>query len=221
MDSKKENIKSIPEPTLRRLPLYCNLLKSIPKGDGQSISSTIIGRELGLDPTQVRKDIAFTGIIGKPKTGYDVQELFDTLETFLGWRNIRDTFLVGAGNLGSALMGFNPFEEYGVRIVAAFDIDPGKIGTAIQGKQVLPLEKLPNLAERMHIKLGILTTPALIAQEVTDIMISGGIRGIWNFSQVVLNVPDGVIVQSENLFSSLSVLSQRLTATLSKESHKK
>lgn len=214
MDANFTPLRGIPEPSLRRLPSYCQLLKRIACEESELISCTRIGQELNLDPTQVRKDIAFTGIVGKPKIGYNIRELHDAIETFLGWKNVRDTFLVGAGNLGSALLGYRPFEQYGVRIVAAFDVDPCKIGTTVHGKEVFGIEKLPDLASRLHIRLGILTTPAEVAQQVTEVMVASGIRGIWNFAPVGLNVPADVIVQSENLFSSLSVLSSRLTASL-------
>jgi len=140
--------------------------------------------------------------------------VIEELERFLGWNNINDAFLVGAGSMGSALLGYRKFEQCGLKIVTAFDLDPSKIGTKIHGKHVLPLEKLPNLARRMHILIGIITVPAAEAQAVADLMVEGGIRAIWNFAPIRLHTPAHVIVHNEDLYCSLATLSQKLFATL-------
>lgn len=209
-----ENPMRIPEPTLRRLPSYHHLL-TVLAGDGmQSVSCSVIGRALNLDPTQVRKDIAITGIEGKPKVGYDIYDLMHSIENFLGWNNPKQAFLVGVGNLGQAILGYQQFNRYGMDIVAAFDADPGKVGKDYYGREVLPLEKLANLARRMHVLIGIVAVPKEAAQFVADQMVAGGIQAIWNFAPVGLDVAPGVIVQNEDLFASLAVLSNRLaTAT--------
>lgn len=202
--------KHIPEPTLRRLPGYHHLL-TILAGEGQEyVSCSVIGRALSLDPTQVRKDIAVTGIEGKPKVGYDLSELMGAIENFLGWNNPTQAFLAGVGHLGQALLGAQQFNKYGMDIVAAFDVDPKKIGKNIQGREVLPLEKLANLARRMHVVMGIIAVPAESAQYVADQMVAGGVQAIWNFAPVALNTVPNVIVQNEDLFASLAVLSNRL-----------
>ena len=120
----------------------------------------MIGLDLNLVPVQVRKDLQYTGIVGKPKTGYAVPELIAAIETFLGWNNVNEAFLAGAGNLGTALLGHERFSNFGLRIVAAFDTDPEKVGQWVHGKMVLPLDKLADLAKRMSIHLGIITAPA-------------------------------------------------------------
>ncbi|RJP65697.1 MAG: redox-sensing transcriptional repressor Rex [Ignavibacteriales bacterium] len=204
-------LKPIPEPALRRLPVYLQLLKSLQERNINEVSTTVFADTLNLDPTQVRKDIAYTGMIGKPKVGYDVNELIDTIESYLNWNNLTDAFLAGTGNLGSAILGYDALKKYGINIVAAFDNDPAKIETKIQGIEVLPIRKLTNLAERMHIKVGILTVPAQAAQEVAAHMVDGGIIAIWNFAPVSLSVPKDIIVENAGFSTSLAVLSRKLT----------
>jgi redox-sensing transcriptional repressor len=206
--------KIISEPSLKRLPLYHRFLKEWQAAGRETVSCTDIGRDLDLDPTQVRKDLESIGAVGRPRIGYTVAGVIEALELFLGWNNVHDAFLVGAGSMGSALLGYRKFEQCGLKIVAAFDLDPSKIGTRIHGKHVLALEKLPNLAERMHILIGIITVPAAEAQGVADLMVAGGIRAIWNFAPVRLRVPEPVIVHNEDLYCSLASLSQKLLQSL-------
>ena len=200
-----------PEPALRRLPTYHRFLKRL-QGQGRAaVSCTHIADDLALDPTQVRKDLALTGIVGRPKVGYEVPALIAAIEHFLGWDNTTEAFLAGAGSLGTALMGYEGFREHGLDIVAAFDVDDAKVGQLIHGKRVMPVRKLPDLAQRMHIHLGIITTPADSAQQIADLMIEGGIKGLWNFAPVSLKVPADIIVENVQLSSSLAVLSRKLS----------
>lgn len=206
--------KPVSEPTLKRLPLYHRFLKEWEATGHATVSCTDIGQELALDPTQVRKDLESIGVAGRPRIGYVVATVTGELEHFLGWNNLHDAFLVGAGSMGSALLGYHKFEQCGLKIVTAFDQDPSKIGAAIHGKHVLPLAKLPRLAQRMHILIGILTVPAAAAQSVTDLMVQGGIRAIWNFAPIRLHTPPHVIVHNEDLYCSLVALSQKLFVAL-------
>jgi redox-sensing transcriptional repressor len=201
---------SIPQPSLRRLPQYHHYLVEQEAKGITRISCSVIGHDLGLVPVQVRKDLQYTGIIGKPKTGYSVSELIMSIESFLGWNNVNEAFLVGVGNLGTALLGHERFTQFGLKIVAAFDTDPAKIGKWIHEKAVLPLDKLADLAPRMSIHLGIITTPAHMAQAVADEMVRGGIKAIWNFAPVKLKVPEDIIVHNEDLYSTLASLSWKL-----------
>lgn len=200
----------IPQASLRRLPQYHHYLIELGTKGVQQISCSVIGRDLGCVPVQVRKDLQYTGIVGKPKTGYAVSELIQAIETFLGWNNVNEAFLVGAGNLGTALLGHERFSKFGLRIVAAFDSDPDKIGKHVHEKLVLPMEKFPDLARRMGIHLGILTTPAEAAQSVADEMVKAGILAIWNFTPCTLRVPPEIFVHNEDLYSSLASLSWKL-----------
>jgi redox-sensing transcriptional repressor len=201
---------SIPQPSLRRLPGYHHYLVELEAKGVTRVSCSAIGRDLNCIPVQVRKDLQYTGIIGKPKTGYAVRELIQAIETFLGWNNVNEAFLVGVGHLGTALLGHEKFSRFGMRVVAAFDTDPAKVGQWIHETAVLPLEKLGDLARRMSIHLGIITAPAEVAQAVADEMVKAGIQAIWNFAPVTLKLPEHIIVHNEDLYSSLASLSWKL-----------
>ena len=209
--------RRIPEASLRRLPVYHRILQEMAAAGLQSVSCSSIGKALNLDPTQVRKDIEATGLTGKPKVGYTVAALAHGIADFLGWNNTKDAFLAGAGSLGSALLGYERFRQYGVNIVAAFDTDPARIDQQIHGKAVLNLDKLAGLARRMHIHLGVIATPAPAAQLVADLMVEGGIRAIWNFAPIHLRVPPSVILQNEDLYRSLASLSFKLEQRMADE----
>jgi redox-sensing transcriptional repressor len=220
-DMVEGSIKAIPEPTLRRLPVYYQYLKKVQAEKKlESISCTQIGNDLNVQPIQVRKDLQIADAVGKPKTGYSISELLGTIEDFLGWNNTTDAYLVGVGNLGSALLNYQGFREYGLNIIAGFDSDKAKVGTEIGGKKILDVSKLPGMIKRMSIKIGILTVPANLAQELADLMVKAGIHAIWNFSPVKISVPRDVIVQHENLASSLVVLSKKLATGLKQKPKK-
>jgi redox-sensing transcriptional repressor len=170
------------------------------------VSGTLIAQELGLEPIQVRKDLAITGIIGKPKKGYPVHTLIDAIERFLGWNSVQDVVLVGAGNLGSALMGHREFRLHGLHIVAAFDQNPEKAGTTIHGVKVLPLDNIEAEIRKLGVQAAILTIHSDDAQKTADILIKAGIRGIWNFTAVKLRGPETVAVQNEDLSSGYAML---------------
>lgn len=197
-------------PTLKRLPLYLRLLRQMKEQGKEYASGAVVARELDLDPIVVRKDLAVTGAVGRPRLGFPLDEIIFAIEDFLGWSNTSDAFLVGVGNLGRALLGYKGFEQYGMKIVAAFDSNPEIIGTKVHGKPIMDVSKMPAMAKRMHVQIGVLTVTASVAQGVANMMIEGGIRGIWNFTPTTLDVPDNVILQREELASSLAVLSHRL-----------
>lgn len=196
--------------SLRRLPLYYRLGQQLLAAGIGNVSSSVIGRDLSLDPTQVRKDLEAIGLAGKPKVGFGVADLLRGIETFLGWNRPKEAVLAGAGSLGSALLRYDRFKEYGITIVAAFDTDPHKIGVPIGGKEVFLLDSLPGRTLRMGTQLGIIATPPAAAQRVADLMVEGGIRAIWNFAPVHLRVPESVVLQNEDLCHSLASLSLKL-----------
>ncbi|MGK9475461.1 redox-sensing transcriptional repressor Rex [Melioribacter sp. OK-6-Me] len=202
---------TIPEPTLKRLPRYIDILKNLHNRSEKYVSSSYIASVLDLDPIQVRKDLSITGIIGKPKLGFEVEELLESLLSALNWNNKNEAFLVGTGSLGSALLGYKGFKEYGLEIVAAFDNDPKKIGKSIKGIKILPVNKLTEMAKRMHVHMGIITVPAEAAQEIAEKLIEGGVVGIWNFAPVHLKVPENIIVENAQLSQSLAVLTHKLS----------
>ena len=209
-----QGIRTVSEKALRRLPSYLRVLKRL-RAQGRDVASTThIATELGLDPTQVRKDIASTGIVGKPKVGYGIDELVESIEGLLNWNNTTEAFVVGAGDLGRALLGYRGFAGQGLNLVAAFDNDENRVGRQIHGKEVMPMSKLANLAERMKINMAVLTVPEEAAQQAADEIIDAGIIAIWNFTPAALSVPESVIVQNVDLSSDLAVLSARLAERL-------
>jgi redox-sensing transcriptional repressor len=200
----------VPEPSVRRLPIYYHLLQTLFAEGLTSVSATALGGRLQLDPTQVRKDLEVTGVTGKPKVGYNVSSLIRQIEEFLGWDRIKEAVLVGVGSLGTALLGYRKFRGFGLDLVAAFDEDPRKAGLNIAGTAVLPMEQLVGYCRRTAIRLAVITTPPAAAQSVANALVDGGIRAIWNFAPVHIHVPPTVLVQNEDLYRSLASLSFRL-----------
>lgn len=186
---------------INRLTLYHCLLKySAPENN--CISSVEIAELLHLDDSQVRKDIALCGVLGRQKQGYPVTELKQAIEKELGFSTRKEVFIVGAGNLGTALALFSDFKDYGIDVLALFDNDPQKIGQEVRGKRILALSKLENLISRISIKNIVLTVPPEEAQKVTDYAVKCGVQFIWNFTPVVLKVPQSVTIYYENVVSS-------------------
>lgn len=205
MDNDRR-ITPIPLPTLKRLPLYYQYVAKLMRGGVQDVSCSQIARDLGLVAVQVRKDLQVTGAVGRPKTGYPVRQLQRALASTLGYDNKTEMFLVGAGSLGRALMGYRRFQDYNIGIAAAFDRNEALVGTEVDEKPILPLSKFASLCSRMHVRFGVICVPAEEAQGIADLMVSSGIEAIWNFAPVNLQVPDTVIVHNENLTASLSIL---------------
>lgn len=212
MKKNKLSVQPImaPRPTIRRLPSYVNVIRKMKERGEKYVSCTDIGEELSLTAIQVRKDIEFTGIRGKPKVGYSIDSLIRTIENFLGWNRMDEAILVGSGNLGTALLGYDGFSAYGLKIVKAFDSDPLRIGNQYFEKEVLDVATIKEYIKENQIKICIITVPASVAQKIVDEVVKAGIRGIWNFAPTHLVVPDGIILQNENLAASLSVLTSQL-----------
>ena len=194
----------IPRATMGRLPAYLSLLRSLPK-ETRTISATAIARGLDLGEVQVRKDLSSVCNTGKPKIGYDTMELSECIEEALGTKAECEAVIVGAGRLGTALLGFGGFSEYGIRIHHAFDIKADADSGA-----VLPISALPSYCSLHQVEIGIITVPPEAAQTVADIMVKSGIRAIWCFAPVRLSLPEGVSVQYENMALSLAHLHQKI-----------
>ncbi|WP_251616190.1 redox-sensing transcriptional repressor Rex [Pumilibacter muris] len=204
--------------TISRLPVYLRFLRDKLKAGDENVSSTAIADELRLNPVQVRKDLALVSAeSGKPKLGFRVKELIEGIESFLGLCNTHDAVLCGVGSLGSTLLKYEGFKNYGLNIVAAFDTNAAVIGKKINGIAVLEYEALPKTVKRLNIKMGIITVPKSVAQNVADTMAQSGIRAIWNFAPVHLSMPEEVAVKYEDLAASLAVLGKKLEDTLRKE----
>ena len=201
--------------TLQRLPTYLNYLKSL--DDDGNISSTEIARALGLNDVQVRKDLSSVSSGGRPKVGYKIRGLILDLKEFLGYNAVNDAVMVGCGNLGRALMSYRGFREYGLRIVAGFDVSDDIVGEEVSGKPVLPLSGLPQYCRENGIRIGVITTPAQAAQKACDLLMEGGIKAVWNFAPAHITVGEGVLVQNENMACSLALLSKHLNEMLEEE----
>lgn len=202
--------KEISRATLKRLPTYLSYLKALPSEASANISATALAAGLHMGEVQVRKDLALVSDGGRPKIGYNREHLIADIENFLGYGNSNDAVLIGAGKLGRALLGYGGFAEYGLNIVAAFDANDTLIGTTNGGKPIMHLSRLSEVCQRYKIKIGIITVPAEYAQGVCDLLIENGILAIWNFAPKHLNVPDGILVQNENMAASLALLCKHL-----------
>ena len=203
--------RPIPKPSLARLPVYYRSLREAIATDLTNISSSELGRRAGVPAAQVRKDLSYLEQKGRPGVGYDAHELAGYLESYLGLVNEKEAALVGVGNLGQALVLYPGFGTYGLNIVVLFDNDPEKIGAQIGGRTIFDVDRLTNLMQRLGIQIGIVATPAGAAQEVVDAMIAGGVKAIWNFAPVRLEVPDDVFLKEEDLAASLAVLSHHIS----------
>ncbi|MBO6273732.1 redox-sensing transcriptional repressor Rex [bacterium] len=192
---------NIPDKAVNRLSLYHFILDDL-REDEQYISSTKIAQLLNIDDSQVRKDIKYLDNSGKCRVGYDVKKLKSAIEKKLGFKEQRDAFIIGAGNLGSALAKYDSFSDYGLKILAMFDNDPKKIGTVINGKEVFDLTKIGNLSKRLNVNMAILTVPRETAKGTALYLAGAGIKYIWNFTPSVLDLPKDVKVWNENLIGS-------------------
>ena len=199
----------IPKPTLGRIPVYIQYLKDLPDDSGTTISATKIARGLSLGEVQVRKDLALISGQGKPKVGYERVQLMQDLEYHLGYENLTNAVLVGAGKIGRALLDYDGFEEFGIRILAGFDCNDTAIDIS-NNKTVLPIKDIEKYCADHGVRIGIITVGQGSAQEVCDKLVACGIRAIWNFAPCALTVPDDVIIKQENLALSLAHLNSQL-----------
>ena len=206
---KKELSKAV----LKRLPGYLNYLKTLTDENAPYISATALANALGMGEVQVRKDLAAVSSGGKPKVGYHRESLIDDIEQFLGYDNTHNAVLIGAGKLGLALLGYSGFDAYGLQILAAFDAKPSA-ERSDTGKCIYTMDHLESFCRANKVRMGIITVPAAHAQQVCDEMIAAGIKAIWNFAPTHLEVPENILVQNENMATSLAVLSMHLQAQM-------
>lgn len=190
---------NIPDKALNRLTLYHFILSD---QNSDYISSATIADLLHIDDSQVRKDIAYLGNSGKCRVGYDVKRLKKSIEESLGFKQVKNAFIIGAGNLGSALAKYDNFSDYGLNIIAMFDNDLNKIGTQISNKNVFSISEIETHIKKSNVEIAILTVPRNFAQRVAEVLIKSGIKYIWNFTPCVLDVPKEIIVWNENLVGS-------------------
>lgn len=196
-------------PTIKRFPSYLRLLRQYREEGQQWVSATRLAGELGLTPIQVRKDMAGTGVEGKPKVGFEIDALISAIVQNLGWDTATEAILIGAGHLGVALSRYEGFASYGLSIVAVFDRDPQKYGRPIGRTVVYPMEELKQFVASRGISIAVITVPSESAQEVADSLVDAGIQAIWNFAPKDLRLPSHVVLQRTDLATSFAVLSAK------------
>ena len=201
---------AIPKATLGRLPQYLQYLKNLPEEKGATISATTIARELSLGEVQVRKDLAALSGAGRPKVGYERATLIEDLARHLGGKRLTSAILVGAGKLGRALLDYDGFEEFGIKIVAGFDCNEQAFRLGKNAKPILPIRELGAYCSSYEVQLGIITVGGGSAQEVCDRLVASGIKAIWNFAPCALQIPQGVLLKQENLALSLAHLNNQI-----------
>lgn len=200
---------------LNRMPYYIHQLRYLKAQGNETVSAPRVAELLNLNEVQVRKDFAAVYIAkGKPKTGFPIEELLASMEELLGYHNADEAVIVGIGPMAQAIMAHEDFQDYGLKIVAAFDSVSEADSTEINGIKVLPIDKISNLCRRMKIHIGIITLPASQAQSACDLLVAGGVLAIWNFAPIHLSAPQHILIQNENLAASLAVLSNHLKQTM-------
>ena len=202
----------LPEPTLRRLPWYLAYLTKLRHDGVVNVSSTRIAAEVGVDASQIAKDLSFLNIRGKTRIGYEVAALEETLRAFLGFDNAHRAVVVGVGSLGSALMVDRGLRRYGLEIVAGFDINPDVVGTTVSQLPVYHLDSIAERCRELRVSIAAVTVPVDSAQAVADTITKAGIRALWNFTPCRIRVPEGIVVQNTSIYAPLAVMYNRLQA---------
>ena len=193
----------IPRATIQRMAVYIQVLESLARDGKDVISSELLARTCSVNPSQIRKDLAYFGEFGVRGVGYYVQDLITSIKQALGVDRVWKTAVVGIGNMGRALLNHREFKLRGFHIVGAFDCDPFKIGEIVSGLEVICSRRLKEKAAEFGIEIGIITTPSERAQRATNYLVDAGIKGIINFAPARINVPDDVTVEYVDFFHHL------------------
>lgn len=205
-----KEIDKVPEPTLRRLPWYLSNIKLMKERGEQFVSSTQISKEINIDASQIAKDLSYVNISGRTRVGYEIDALIEVLEDFLGFTNMHKAFLFGVGSLGGALLRDSGLKHFGLEIVAAFDINPQLVGKDISGIPIFHSDEFLIKMKTYDVNIGVLTVPINIAQDITNKMVDGGIKAVWNFTPFRIRVPENIVVQNTSLYAHLAVMFNRL-----------
>ncbi|MFO8174712.1 MAG: redox-sensing transcriptional repressor Rex [Gemmatimonadota bacterium] len=196
---------------LERLIRYYRYLSELTsKRTVETVTSAQLGAALDIDPTQVRKDFGAIGLMGISRVGYETCEVCRAIRNVFGFNRPYSAVLLGAGHLGTALLQYKGFSRYGLRIVAAFDKDPGKVGTEIAGIPVNSIQGLKSYVEDHQIRMAILTTPVQVSQSITDLLAEAGVKAIWNFSPTRLQAPPDVLIRNEHISLGLAQVAYHL-----------
>lgn len=208
--SIRKEADKVPEPTLRRLPWYLSNIKLMKEKGEQYVSSTQISKEINIDASQIAKDLSYVNISGRTRVGYNIDALIEVLESFLGFTNMHKAFLFGVGSLGAALLRDSGLRHFGLEIVAAFDVNPELVGKDLNGIPIFHSDDFEAKMKEYDVNIGVLTVPINIAQEITDKMVAGGIKAVWNFTPFRIRVPENIVVQNTSLYAHLAVMFNRL-----------
>ena len=208
--SIRKEADKVPEPTLRRLPWYLSNIKLMKEKGEQYVSSTQISKEINIDASQIAKDLPYVNISGRTRVGYNIDALIEVLESFLGFTNMHKAFLFGVGSLGAALLRDSGLHHFGLEIVAAFDVNPELVGKDLNGIPIFHSDDFEAKMKEYDVNIGVLTVPINIAQEITDKMVDGGIKAVWNFTPFRIRVPENIVVQNTSLYAHLAVMFNRL-----------
>lgn len=200
----------LPEPTLRRLPWYLAYVTTLRKQSIQFVSSTHISKHVGVDCSQIAKDLSFINIKGKTRIGYEVAALEAALRHFLGFAELHNAVIVGCGSLGSALMRDRGLHRYGLNIVAGFDNNPDIVGSESYGVRVHHVDRMAEVCRDLDVNIAAITVPVGAAQKVADACIGAGIHAIWNFTPWRIQAPDGIVVQNTSIYAHLALIYNRL-----------
>ena len=195
----RKEADKVPEPTLRRLPWYLSNIKLMKDKGEQYVSSTQISKEINIDASQIAKDLSYVNISGRTRVGYNIDALIEVLESFLGFTNMHKAFLFGVGSLGAALLRDSGLHHFGLEIVAAFDVNPELVGKDLNGIPIFHSDDFEAKMKEYDVNIGVLTVPINIAQEITDKMVDGGIKAVWNFTPFRIRVPENIVVQNTSL----------------------
>jgi redox-sensing transcriptional repressor len=206
----KNGKRKAPAPVVRRLSNYHHLLLGMRQRHIQNVSSTALAEFLEYKPIQVRKDLQLAGLVGKPRTGFRVDEMEEAISRFLGWSLETQAVLFGVGNLGSALLNYPWRNEYGLRIIAGFDSEEERSNILINNIPVYHINHFPTFAAEHSIDIGIIAVPPEQAQAVAELLVESPIRGIWNFSHTHLKIAAKVTVEDALFTRSLAILTRRL-----------
>ncbi len=200
----------IPEPALRRLPWYLSYVQLLKKQGNTHVSSTQIAKKINVTASQIAKDLSYVNINGKTRVGYNLDELISVLENFLGFKKKHSAVVFGVGSLGAALLSDSGLEQYGLKILAGFDVNPALVGQHIHDIPVFHTERFFEKNKELNAEIGILTVPTDVSQDVVDLMIRGGIQAVWNFTPFRVRVPEGIVLQNTSLYAHLAVMFNRL-----------
>ena len=206
----RKEADKVPEPTLRRLPWYLSNIKLMKDKGEQYVSSTQISKEINIDASQIAKDLSYVNISGRTRVGYNIDALIEVLESFLGFTNMHKAFLFGVGSLGAALLRDSGLHHFGLEIVAAFDVNPELVGKDLNGIPIYHSDDFEAKMKEYDVNICVLTVPINIAQEITDKMVDGGIKAVWNFTPFRIRVPENIVVQNTSLYAHLAVMFNRL-----------